>query len=324
MLLLVALLEAVFALAGEPPSAWSLGHRFYPATRIPTVEESVTQWQLDRLRSAPADVVLIGDSSALNGLVPAAFEEATGLRAQNFATICWATVDGHADVLELYLRTHGAPRVVVYQMATLVHVMPQDDLLAGGFYNQLGDYIGTRTDRWPVPLASLRWRRLARDWVDGQRFAPAYTGVPRGRELSDAGIAAFLSASAGFNIDRAPRARWDDVVPVRPSLTPEALAGLVRLYRLSATWGFDLYVVHNPMPELLRSPALEIGYAEVERVVSAAAEPFPRVMIVGPFARWFRNEAFANVEHLTLEGAWSHSRTLARFIAAHDAPAAAE
>lgn len=324
MLVLVALIEITVAVVGAPPSAWSLGHRFYPATRIPTVEESVVQWQLDRLRTAQADVVLLGDSSAMNGLVPAAFEEITGLPTQNFASICWVTVDGHADVLELYLRTHGAPRVVVYQMATLVHVMPQRDLLAGGFYDQLGDYIGTRTDRWPVPLPSLQWRRLARDVVDGQQFAAAYTNAPRGRELSDADLAAFLSTNHGFNIDRAPRPRWDDVVPILPLLQPEALAGLIRLFELSEAWGFDLYVVHNPMPELIRHPELEARYAAVERVVSAAAEPYARVNVIGPFGRWFRNEAFANVEHLTPEGAWSHSQTLARFVGSRLAAASAE
>src|SRR5215470_15386989 len=72
---------------------------------VPTLAESIVQWQVSNLRDdlGPVDVVFFGDSSCLMGVMPRIVEDETGLRCWNFGTLGWLSTDGHADLLQLFV-----------------------------------------------------------------------------------------------------------------------------------------------------------------------------------------------------------------------------
>lgn len=312
---LVAAVELAFAAAGPARSPFERGERFYPTTRVPNVEESTIQWQLERMRREPADIAILGDSSAMMGLEPAVFARETGLGVQNYATVSWLHTEGHADILDLYLALHGPPTAVVYQMGTLIHVYPHAELMRGGLLANFRTWIGVGTDRWPIPLPSLPYRGAARDLIEGDSYPARYTSAPRGREPSDDEVREWLERHAGMNVDRAPRADWDSLPPLRATWEPTVETGLLRIFRAAEQHGFTVFVLHNPIPDRFRSPERDAEYAAIEDRVVALAEPFDRVSVVGPFARYMPTEAFANFEHLTPQGGRANSFQVAPIIA---------
>lgn len=311
----VALVELAIAAAPPVPSAFDRGDRFYPPTRVPNVEESTIQWQLDRLRREAADIVIIGDSSAMMGLEPMVFEQATGLDVQNYATVSWLHTEGHADVLDAYLRFHGPPRAVVYQMGTLVHVYPHEELLAGGLLDNFRRWMGLTRASWPIPMPSLSLRDLARDTLEGDHYPAQYTDAVRGREPSDTYVREWLERHSGMNVDHAPRADWASLPPLQATYQPTIESGLVRIFEQGDAHGFPVFVLHNPIPEHFRDPARDAEYTAVEERVLAVAERYESASVIGPFARYLPTELFANFEHLTREGARQNSIIVAPIIA---------
>ena len=309
---LVAVELAVFG-APAVGSGLELGHRFYPPTRVPNVEESTIQWQMDRLRREAADIVIIGDSSAMMGLEPMVFEQATGLEVQNYATVSWLHTEGHADVLDLYLEHHGPPTAVVYQMGTLIHVYPHEELLAGGLLRNFRRWTDPKS--YEVPLPSLTLRHVVRHAVEGSRYPELYTAAVRGREPPDEYVQRWLERHAGMNVDHAPRADWSALPPMQATYEPTIESGLVRIFEAAQREGLRVFVLHNPIPEHFRSPERDAEYTAVEERLVALAEGYEEVVVVGPFARYMPTDLFANFEHLSREGARENSIIVAPIVA---------
>lgn len=320
---LIAFVEMLVSLGRPYPSPFERGQRFYPPTRVPAVEESTIQWQLDRLARTPTDVLLFGDSSAMMGLDPAVFAEETGVRVQNFGTVSWLHTEGHADLLELYVEQHGAPEVALYHMGTLIHVYPHEELTGTGLLDNYRSYIGVTEQEGLLPSMALRgW---ARDIVEGRHYPAVYTEAPRGREPSDDWVRERLESHAGLNVDFAVRSNWDALGPLQALYRPTIESGLLRMFELADEHRFPLFIVHAPIPDRFQNAERDAEYTYVEEQLSALAEPYATVRVVGPFARYLPTAAFANFEHLTPAGARLNSLALAPLIAsALDATPAAD
>lgn len=310
---IIAVVELLVSLGRPYPSPFERGQRFYPPTRVPAVEESTIQWQLDRLARTPTDVLLFGDSSAMMGLDPAIFVEETGARVQNFGTVSWLHTEGHADLLELYVERHGPPQVALYQMGTLIHVYPHDELTGTGLLDNYRSYLGVTEQAGPLPSMALRgWTR---DVFEGRHYPAVYTEAPRGREPSDDWVRERLESHAGLNVDFAVRSNWDALGPLQALYRPTIESGLLRMFEVADAHGFPLFVVHAPIPDRFQNADRDAEYTHVEEQLSALAEPFPTVRVVGPFARYLPVAAFANFEHLTPAGARLNSLALAPLVA---------
>lgn len=311
---LLTLIEGTAAFAPEPASPLGRGERFYPPTRVPNVEESAIQWQVDRLLREDAELVIIGDSSAMMGLEPRTFEIELGLTAQNFGTVCWLHTDGHADVLDLYLAQHGTPQVVIYQIGTLIHAVSRDEIVATGLLDNFRRWTGLGAAEHPVPLPSLLRRPQARALVEGAEYSPVYLEANRGREPSDAVVREQLELTNGMNVDHAPRGDWSNMPPPLQPYEPSVESGLVRVMEASSEFGFQLFVVHAPIPDVFDHPQVTANYDSVERAIGALADEYANASVVGPFARYLSTDAFANFEHLTPDGARFNSVVIARSI----------
>lgn len=318
----VVAVEAAVAALPEPPAPIDLGARLYPTSRVPSIDESLIQWQVDRLVHVPTDIVLFGDSSALMGLDPAVFTEATGLRAQNFGTVRWLATDGHADILELYVERHGPPQIALYHMGTGLHGLGASSIQASGsdrgqLLGAFREWTGRSVER-PVPMPSLALRPLARLVLDGTDYSPVYTDAERPYGWSDTRTAVWLAEHGGMSVDHNPRPAdaWDGAPAPPVNFDPDVEPGFVRMFELAEREGFPLLVAHNPIPEHYRDPERSAAYELVERRLVALAEPYPNVRIVGPYSRHVPTAAFANYEHLTPEGARQSSRQFAQLVAA--------
>ena len=136
----------------------------YKMHKRPSVEESIVQWQVYHLFDAvePQDVVLIGDSSCLMGVMPDVITEETGLKAWNLGTVGTLSIAGHARILEQYLKKNGPPQVVVYHVTPTTLRFTQQDIDKLGYYSQFREWL-FRDDVGTVvgyPLSRLPGYRL--------------------------------------------------------------------------------------------------------------------------------------------------------------------
>lgn len=273
------------------------------------------QWQVDRLTREAAELVIIGDSSAMMGLEPRMFEDELRLSTQHFGTVCWLHTDGHADLIGLYLEVHGPPRVVVYQMGTLIHSVPRSDVVATGLLENFRHWFGAGSGQFPVPLPSLGRRGAARSLVEGQQCAASYLGVSRGREPSDLVVREELELTNGMSVSHAPRRGSANVPPPLQPYQPSVESGLARMMEASGRVGFRLFVVHAPIPDIFDRPDVAANYQEVEDALAELGAEYANASVVGPFARFPSTEAFANFEHLTPDGARFNFVVIARSVA---------
>ncbi len=299
----VVLVEALVAAAVPVTPPIEQGQRLYLAGRTPTFDESVLQWQLDRLwrMDAAPEALVIGDSSALIGLIPSVIEERTGLPTQSLATIAHLGVHGQAEVLEAYLERRPPPRVVVAQFGDWSLVTSDADA------DHIGMYAGVRTwlgrDDGPVTLwPSHRLRAAARRMVGGAWYQPG---------TDDEAIRAHLHAHQGHVRDPTPTDDWATVERPRPGVHPDAAEGLVRLLNVAREAGAALLLVHPPLPAVFDSPEARAGYADTEARVRTLLSRIGHGQLMTPFAPFWPTAAFSSLDHLTGAGARRHSEAVA-------------
>jgi hypothetical protein len=90
--------------------------QFLPVHRVPWFVESVIEYHMDYTMNSDKynDVVFLGASGAMAGIIPNLFEENTGLRAYNFGTVIDIGPDGHLEIFRAYLKSHPRPKLLVY------------------------------------------------------------------------------------------------------------------------------------------------------------------------------------------------------------------
>lgn len=313
--------ESAAAILPEPAPPIENDGRIYPPTRVPTLDESLIQWQIERLTENDAEVVLFGDSSALMGLEPAVFEEVTGAPTQNFGTVVWLTSEGHADTLEFFVERHGPPRLALYHMGTGLH-----GLGAAGVQGSQGsraqllqtfrEWTGTGEVKRPIQVPSLSLRPHARAVMEGQTYDPTYTAAARSHGWPDLRVRTHLEESGGQYVDLnpTPADAWEAIPPLPVNYDPGIEPGFLRMFEIAEEHDFLLLVVHNPIPAVYRSEERTNLYEMVGGQLSELAEPYDNVHVVGPFGRYAPTSAFANYEHLNPSGARQHSMQLAQLV----------
>lgn len=98
--LLVALTEIVIAQVRPSIPRWDEFLHF--RSKIDAVHSSVSY-----------DALVLGDSTALRGILPSLFEERTGLKTYNFATVATASSYANLYFLREYLHSRPPPRIIV-------------------------------------------------------------------------------------------------------------------------------------------------------------------------------------------------------------------
>lgn len=300
---------------------------------VPDLSESVIQWQTHNLFTCPAasDVLFFGDSSCLMGVIPKVVTDCTGKSAWNLGTIGYLTLEGHADLFELYARLHGTPKLAIYHATYYTWKMTEEERASLGFllafrewgvtnplkssWSDLSTWLPTNRANH-LALSSLR--RLFVSSEDTRQ----YLSKPRGVYPSDDDVRDQLRETRGFLPEvftSTTREQWKEFArkfrsKVLPVLDPACVEPLQRMFRFAETNGIQLVVLMAPLCECFEGPDMEAAYYKLESDLRELTGPYARVRVESPLLRTVRFEDCATDTHLTLEGAKKNSRDLAERI----------
>ena len=305
VLALVVACEVVAFVAFEPRAPIDEGERFYAAGTRPTLSSSLVQWQTVRARglSNTADVIFIGDSSCTMGVIPEVLESRTALDVENFCLVQWLSIDGQIDIFEEYLKTHNAPRALVYYFSDAVLGMSHAKFSQLAMRDSYRSWLGRDTRNVAFAWPSTRLRTRARGLIGGHFYQETH---------NDMGVRDFMVRHQGFvresRVDAAEIA-----VPVLP-LHVDSADGLQRLFSLAARHEMTVYLMHAPVPQLADSLSVREDLGENEALMRALASDYPGVKIALSFLHFAPTTYFRDYEHLAIEGAQQNSYFIAEWM----------
>jgi hypothetical protein len=318
----VALGELALALApipDPPPSTRErFGTRLYSG--VPPVEVSIVNWQINNslTQLKGSDILCLGDSSCLMGVVPSVIEKTTRHSCWNLGTLGYLGTQGHALILEQWLKRFGAPRLLVYHVVP--HSLVSSNTECSTYFKPLKEWLSSSTeqewyDRLPTSVARryLFWQLQA---LASSLGRPDHNlDAPRGVYPSDRKVAAIMREDQGYLPEfqpTIPREKWT-LYPFKP-FNQDCAEGLKQIFQLSSQYNFPVYVVMHAVPDVYEGRSTETAYSDYERNLKKAATGFAQVQIAKPLLTYMPTEKCANLHHLTPEGAISHSQDLANSI----------
>lgn len=327
VLALVLLVECLVVLFGPAASPLERGERFYPAWRAPTFEESIVHWQVLRTAAidTPAQLLVLGDSTALMGVPPA--DVASGLAAsglaarqpdaavvpvENLALLGFTSTHGIADMYAWYRRFHPAPDGVVVHVGAFAFLLDDREVAEIELLDAMRRWMGTSQGlRGFWPATRLRGGTFG----DPSDYDERGLAQARGPLPSDAATRDALVRGRGFVAEPRREADWRQVVATPQHVRDDALAGLDRLLEATAADGTRVWIVRAPLPDPFAWPAFEAQVeAQGERVREHVAR-WPHVRVMSPWVRWRALMDFATFEHLNEEGARRNGAELGAWLA---------
>lgn len=271
---------------------------FLKSWRIPYVHETNGAAKMDYASrpGEPNDIVFLGDSAGLNGLITKRFERSTGLKAYNLSTFGVMGLKGYEVILKNYLENHPRPKYVV--LLIFPRLMRQettrDPVTRDLFVTCYGKGAPARFDP--------RERRRSAMRVFGGRLrggAEHFHGVPRGMYPSHLQTLAALERERGFQ----PGLGSDDVAPM--PFDSIVVSGwfrreLVSFMDLARSAGVT--VVLRTTPFIDNNDHIDI------REFSGEMEALERsyggdLVIVPPYFHTMPKRHFVKYSHLNQEGA---------------------
>jgi hypothetical protein len=308
---LIALTLALVA-CGNLLAGWVLA-RWSPNIGYTVVRE---KWTMLQRLDQPADWLVLGDSSANQGVDPLVLEAHLGGRVVNLATVADMLALNDAWMLQYYIARFGPPRGVV-----LVHAYDmwerdaRDQLLAEvplpwGYWNNLQPTLTVDTWR-ALKLAELRYLplysrhdsllMLIRGWWrpgDGPRFTPAgYMPVGEADpQQVDADMREHLAATDGRLF----------------VMSADNRRALGHIGRLASAHNFDVFLAHAPLHDRLYAHDSFRAYlAQVTFSLEQWADDDPHRHFLFPAPILFSRDRMQNVDHLTVTGAARYTEVLA-------------
>ena len=295
------------------------GQRFYESsyTGVPTLENSIVQWQLHHMLNLKSaiDVMFVGDSSCLMGIEPSIVSERTGLKCWNIGTLAWLGTQGHALVLEKYLRTHAAPKLVIYHIAPWCLFTSDSELAKIGYSSETQNWLSD--NRKTSRVSGIRRMRLISDHWFRRILNRDFTSVmeiSRPPYPSDEQVRKVLLTNCGFF----PEARKYNFVSAEKAIEDlhpacsDSRVGLAKLHQLSRRYNFRLLVYVNPIPQDMNSPRIRTRYAEYESYIRETLKD--DVVHKSPMLTVYPVDCCVNLSHLSPAGARRHSNEIAEDI----------
>ncbi len=300
-------------------------------------EECILRWKMEQLDpGAPdADVLLLGASRVVNGLVPREMEDVWGggLRCVNLG-INGCPVETLVIILDEYLEHHPPPRAVVASVVPLF--LGQRKPLAGGFEvrslyrfsDVAGLGVAAGLDPWlnwlegRIP-SRARLSYLRHGLQTGSFSYPA-EGEKSGLLLRTPGaLWSRLDTETGYvpfvdgtleSRSRTESAYWN----AKFNVLPWRVEQLYRLEQLCSANGVPLFLCATPQPLSLFNRNSARGYnRQVNRFWERTLAGRPALLWVGPYVRVAADQLFADWWcHPTERGARAFSRQLAEELAA--------
>jgi hypothetical protein len=278
-----------------------------PAGRTALAQQSI-DGTIVRAQAARApsvgevDVLFLGDSSVLMGIVPAVLEAAfPGKRIEVLASIGFTGPSGNAAMLERFLSGGGRARTIVvgFTYASLNH-SPQWD-----------GWVGVVRDPSPVKPANVRDRYLApmRYGVLGV-VAPHMLPGAYGRAYGDAPrVVRYMLDHRGAMFDPRPGILPEDMIPVVYETSPTLFSGLSALrLKLEESGSREIFYLDMPIPEALASSRTRATRATaISEVAAALGIEIGRILST---PETIDAASFASTTHLSVTGREAFTRSL--------------
>jgi hypothetical protein len=314
VLLAMASIECGVRLVVLPLTEDLAQERFYAPDRVPTLAESVVQWQIHHASriEEPQDLMVVGDSSGLMGVRPEGLMQEVGGRSWNLCTIGFVGISGQVRALRHYLARHAPPGIVVFHCSIFSLTTTEDGLReTSASFERFGAWMD-RLEGERSWLASLelrpRIRRLASGWMAAELLRQ-----PRGPYGSDEEVRAELWRRRGA-LTEVVRDPWKRSIDVEGTLSPIGREAIAELFELARERRMRVLVVLAPIPDRADTPVTRATLAGLERELRELSAGGPGVETGVPFVRWYPVELCARMHHVTEQGAERNTREIARML----------
>lgn len=319
----IVIIELFITLLPQPPYKDLIQHRFYNTNVTPGIAESVVQWQVAHAMqlNETQDILLLGGSACLGNLDAVLLTEMTGMKTWNLGTFGFIYTEGHADLLQFFIKHNGPPRFLVYHTS-------HEPLSTGRRDKEVKIWLGRLREWIAVPkafnslLPSLHYRQqLRNDILNFGEENVNYTGLdrPRGIFGSDQEIRRILwekrGTGAGFRIHGSEtRKNFPERIVWNPRFHPDCIDGLQRIFALAQEHGFPVLIQYNPLPRRADNDMVRKAVEGMKESLEKAIEPYPFVSLYRPFLRFYPDDYCIDMRHLTEKGRHLQTEELAVWI----------
>lgn len=322
-LVAVATIESSTVLLGA--TSLSSNKTIYAGHKVPSMDEIVVQLQVTYAMAStePIDIVTIGDSSCLMGIRPKVLEDTTGRTAINLGTVATLYSDGHADLLEEFIRQRGTPKVVVYHMSAIYGIgyYSAEDIGTAGLLLRYRLWRGIKPERLIYAVPSIRRFRQPlqhrlQELLMLQNERRELLRVSRGPFPPDVVLKAMVEELGGGMIEPEKR-DWTQVFSEEmqtPHFNKDMIPGLRRIAAMAETYKFDLVIALNPIADPLRSEKFELAFAEYMGILEKELPAVGRTQYLTPNLRYYSGDVCGTVCHLSDVGAKINSRQIGEWL----------
>lgn len=320
-LVMLLLAEAVASFCGNGLSGagFLLAKRLYSPLRVPWGEERTVQWQVHSLlnHKKPVDMLFSGDCSALLGVDPEIITRHTGLSAWNGATLGVLTTQGHAEILELYLKYVGAPKIFVYSVSTYVLSRPRDDPWLSHFHKWISPVLNRESPGRPM-LYTLR--EIVQNRIVNPFFPDSYlesitsARTSRYYGYSDKDLRRISESNFGY----LPRLEDDKILAETGSSEIEGVynnaytKGLKKIFELSSKYKFDVLIALHPYPVFAKTAKTKKTMTNVDMNLKKKAR-YHRNVKFAPTC-FYPDNHYSAFYHFNERGAKRFSNDIAKII----------
>lgn len=277
------------------------------------------KWQLLAEQSTPVDWLILGDSTANQGVDPAVITAVTAQSALNLGTVANMNATDDAWLLRNYIARYGPPEAIIYQHAYQTWAravnpvfVAQTPLSLADLGRQQPPYVPGIQDRSALLLA-----RYAPLYADNQSLRtvvsellrrPGLLMTPRFRLTTAGFMVVAESNSDRVQRDAAAHRALARERPFQPN--PSATAALLAVADLAQTHHLPVYVIDAPIEEALAADPYVAAYRRaVQDYLAASLAGYEEMVLLGPSPD-FPAAGMENADHLTAAMAAQHTRNI--------------
>jgi hypothetical protein len=279
------------------------------------------KWNLLKRLPAPVDVLVLGDSSGNQGVVPQILGAALGGSTINACTLADALILNDAWMLDLYIRRFGPPKhVILVHVYDVWHRDVSYDVLA-----QIPLPWGFWSDLEPrLPLTLMEQGRI---WI--HRYVPLYSQhkslarairtpwnmSSRQLVLTEDGFMSVATANPE-GVEGDAREHHQFVQSGRARISKANQIALERIMRLASQYGITVTLANSPLyAGLYRDPQIRTYIADLnDQLASLLVSGAGHVQHVFTEPMLFEARDMQSADHLTASAAVRYTERLAELL----------
>jgi hypothetical protein len=277
------------------------------------------------LHGAPAEVLVLGDSSCNQGLDPAVLTSVLGVPAVNLCTVGDLLAVNDVWMLAEWLVRHPAPKDIIVMHAydgwhRGESYVTRNPLLAKiplpwGFWRRMKPSLAiSANDEWA--LAAARWLPL---WAENKTLSTWLLGKQQPPDeafaLTDAGFMAVKSAHP-VRVAKDVKEHKSFLARNKSRLSAANAEALEQLKELARAHGLRVWLVPSPVAKTLARERSFLAYwKNLKALMDAKIDDEPRVSWLMADPLEFAPNEMENADHVTARAAERLSRAVATALA---------